>query len=255
MHMQNLFAAIASFALVAAAGMGNAVAADMPGKVAGATAVQHTPWLNVFGGASVAPESIFFDLGAVWAFDRNLDDDGWVGRIRGGAGNYEYRLFSGANNSVNFQTGEAMLGYHKFFGSSRLSVYGGANVENHQNGGDPAAKVNGTQVGAAAQVEWFQMVGEKGYLLLLGTGSTAFTSYFTLAKYGYLISPAFSIGPEVAALGNDRFDARRGGGFISWNATPSTQLILSVGYTYDARRDNLNDHSGIYSTLHVTSRF
>lgn len=253
--MRKFLAAIGS-AAIATIVAGNAVAADMPGKVAGGSvAPVYHPWLNVFGGFAVAPGSWFADMGAVWAADRNLDDDGWVFRLRGGFGNYDYKLFSGVKNSVDFQTGEAMIGYHKFWGSSRLSVYGGANIENHQNGGDPAAKVNGTKVGAAAQIEWFQMVGDRSYLVLMATGSTAFDSYFTMAKYGFILAPAWSIGPEVAALGNDRFDARRGGGFVAWSATPSTQVIFSAGYTYDARHDALNDHSGVYGTLHVTARF
>jgi len=40
-------------------------------------------------------------------------------------------------------------------------------------GGDAAAKVNGIKVGAAAQIEWFQMVGDKSYLLLMGSGDRA----------------------------------------------------------------------------------
>jgi hypothetical protein len=64
-----------------------------------------------------------------------------------------------------------------------------------------------------------------------------------------------SIGPEVAALGNSRFDAVRGGPFVAVDITPSASIILSGGYTRDTRRDSLNNHSGGYGTVHVRSLF
>src|SRR5437667_141394 len=111
--MRKLIGALGSLTLATVVA-GSANAADMPGKVAGTQVAAAPVWLNVFGGVAVVPQSWFADIGAVWAFDRNLDDDGWVARLRGGSGHYSYRLFSGRTNDVDFQTGEAMLGYHKF---------------------------------------------------------------------------------------------------------------------------------------------
>jgi hypothetical protein len=245
---------LAGSAALSAAFFASAIAADMPRKGVAVAPVPHTQWLNVFGGVAVVPDSWFADIGAVWAFDRNLDDNGWVGRIRGGYGNYEYFRAPGLVQSTDFQTAEIMLGYHWFIGRTRISLYGGPGVEHHASS-DPGATVKGTRWGANGQVELFSMLTDTTYVVLMAHGSTAFDSYFTLAKVGFQVLPQISIGPEASLLGNERFDARRGGGFVAWSATPSMQVILSGGYTRDARRDTLNDHSGGYGTLHITSRF
>ena len=50
--------------------------------------------------------------------------------------------------------GEFMLGYQRYFGVTRISLYAGANIEHHAND-DPFAAVAGTRWGFKTQGEIF----------------------------------------------------------------------------------------------------
>jgi hypothetical protein len=233
--------------------LGSALAADLPTK-APPSVFAPAPWAVVFGGAAVDQAGYFGDAGMVGAFNRNLNQDGWLFRVRGGAGHYDYFRSPSVKQDVDYQVGEVMLGYQKFIGTARFSLYAGANVEHHAND-DPNAVVKGTEWGFKIQGEVYNDFSAKWYGLLLATYSTAFNSYFALGKVGYRINSVVSFGPEVTGLGNDRFDNVRGGGFVAVNITNSTQFIVSGGYAWDERRDSLNDTSGGYGTVHVRTLF
>ncbi|MGZ5835573.1 MAG: cellulose biosynthesis protein BcsS [Xanthobacteraceae bacterium] len=228
--------------------------ADMPIKAPLAAPVATGPWVELFGGVTAAPDSIYGEGGAVFAFNRNLRTDGWLLRLKGGGGHYEYNRAPGVTQGVDFQVGDFMVGYQKFYGTTRVSGYLGANVENHDNP-DPLATVKGTEWGVKVQGEIFMPLNNGWYIFALGNYSSAFNNYFTQAKAGYSIAPGIAIGPEFMALGNDRFDAVRLGPFASFDVGGSTQLILSGGYSWDTRSDSLNDHSGGYFNAHIRTTF
>jgi hypothetical protein len=239
-----------SVGLLGATG-GVGVAADIPTKAPVAATGPSWVW---FGGAAVDKSGWFADIGTVGAFNRNLNLPGWLFRARGGGGHYEYNRTTTLKQGVDYQVGEFMLGYQWFMGQTRVSVYGGANVEHHDNP-DPNARVKGTKWGGKVQAEMFSNINPTWYSLLLGNYSTAFDSYFVLGKLGYRINPAVSIGPEAAALGNERFDAARAGGFVAFEITSSASIIVSGGYSWDERRNSLNDNSGGYGTVHARLMF
>jgi hypothetical protein len=217
-------------------------------------ALSPTPSWELFGGIAVAPDSVYGDVGAVFAFNRNLQVDGWLFRVKGGAGSYSYNLAPGVRQDADFQTGEVMVGYQTFIGGTRFSGYVGPNVENHDNS-DPNATVKGTQFGIKGQGEVYFPISDRGYLFALGTISSAFNSYFVLGKAGMNLAQGISVGPELVFLGNDRFDAARLGPFVAFDIGPGAQLILSGGYQWDTRSDPLNDHSGGYFTAHARKVF
>lgn len=232
---------------------GSASAADMAVK-APVLAAQGAPWLDIFGGVAVDRSGWFADAGFVAAFSKDLTKSGWLLRARGGGGHYSYNVAPGVAQGVDYQVGELMVGYQAFINQTRISLYLGANVENHNNP-DPLATITGTKWGVKGQGEIFTSLSPNMYALLMGSYSTAFNSYFAMGKLGYKVTNNVSIGPEVAALGNDRFDAVRAGAFVGFDVTKSTMVILSGGYSWDERRNALNDNSGGYGTLHVRSLF
>jgi hypothetical protein len=234
-----------------AAAVGSASAADLIRK-APATLVYEPggPSINAFGGFAGGPDSWFMNAGAVYALNRNLNLPGWLVRLHGGAGSYEYNRRVGLVQTVNFESVDAMVGYQTFFGAARLTGYVGVNVENHNND-DPLATVKGTETGVKVQGEIFAPLNDQAYLFALGTYSSAFNTYFVIGKAGLRVFGPASIGPEVIALGNDRFDAVRAGPFLAVDMGRSVQLIFSGGYSWDQRADSLNDHSGGYGTVHV----
>lgn len=230
-------------------------AADMPVKAVVAP-VPYTqgPWLELYGGLSVAPHSIYGYAGGVVAFNRNLNRDGWLLRISGGGGHYDYYRSVGLKQGVDFENGNISIGYQAFLGTVRVSGYVGADVEHHDNN-DPLAKIHGTKWGVKGQGEIFAPIGNVGYAYLLGTVSSVWNNYLVMGKLGYNLTNAISVGPEVMALGNERFDAVRTGPFISFAILPNVDLIISGGYTWDTRANSLNDNSGGYGNLHLRALF
>ena len=243
-----------SFALIAAFAA-SAKASETPAKTQPPVSYAAAPWFQLFGGYVVAPDSWYGYAGGVAAFNRNLNQDGWLFRIAGGDGNYKYNIVPGRSHGVNFQTGDIMIGYQAYLGDTRITGYVGANVEDHHNNTDPLAKIKGTKWGIKGQGEIYAPLNQYWYLYALGTVSSVWNNYLAMGKVGYNITPVISFGPEVMALGNDRFDAIRTGPFFAFKITPSADLIVSVGYTWDERSDSLNDHSGVYATVHLRGLF
>jgi hypothetical protein len=201
-----------------------------------------------FAGLAVAPHTWFADAGAVWAFNRNLNVDGALLRVRGGTGEYEYLFTPFLQSSVDFHLGEIMVGYQRFIGNVRYSGYIGVQVQSHDNNTDPLG-IDGTRWGVTAQGEVFAPTST-GYALVLGQISSVYSSYFVMGKLGFNTAPNFSVGPEVAALGNKRFDAVRAGVFGAFNWTPNAQVIVSGGYNWDSG-NAFRDNDGAYGTVHV----
>jgi hypothetical protein len=231
MRSLGLFVGIATLSLAHAAD-----AADMAVK-APLTPLVTAPSWELFGGVTIAPDSFYGEVGAVFAFNRNLTVDGWLFRLKGGAGSYDYNRAPGLHQDADFQTGEFMIGYQTFVGSTRFSGYVGPNVEHHDNP-DPLATVKGTEWGIKGQGEVFMPMSDRWYV-------------FALAN----VAPGISVGPELSFLGNDRFDAVRLGPFVAIDMGPGAQLILSAGYSWDTNSDALNDHSGGYFTAHARKVF
>jgi hypothetical protein len=242
-------AVLLSSALIA----GVAQAADMPTKAPAIPYVQG-PWLELYGGAALAPHSAYGYVGAVTALGGNLQSNGWLFRISGGDGGYSYLLAPGLRQNVDFQTGDISVGYQAFINKVRISGYLGANVQNDNNS-DPLAVIRGTKWGIKGQGEIFAPINDSAYVYGLGTYSSAWNSYFVLGKLGFNVTNTVSIGPEVIALGNDRFDAVRSGAFVSFGVLPRTDLIISGGYSWDTRQVGINNDSGAYGSLHLRSLF
>jgi hypothetical protein len=229
---------------------GGVNAADMPVKAA--PPVVTGPAAVYFGGFAASPHSWFADIGAVWAFNRNLNVDGALLRVRGGTGRYEYLLAPGVENDVDWQLGEVMVGYQRFVGMVRYSGYIGAQVQHHDNDLDPGG-LRGTRGGVTAQGEIFAPTST-GYALLLAQISSVHTSYFVMGKLGYNVTPNLAVGPEVVALGSKRFDAQRLGLFAAFNFAPNAQVIVSGGYNWDDG-NAFRDNDGAYGTIHVRALY
>lgn len=244
--------AISGALLVASVGI--ARAADMATKAPPPAAVPPVPYVTYWAGFDGRVDSAYGYAGAVYALNRNLNQDGWLFRVSGGGGEYSYARAPGFNQDVNFENGDVMIGYQTFIGQTRLTGYLGGYIQNDDNS-DPAAKVTGTRGGVKVQGEIYTPLNTNWYAFGLAAYTSAWNGYDLLGRLGYQLTPTVSIGPEAMALGNDRYGEARGGGFIGFNITPLIQLILSGGYSWDTRITSLNNQSGGYGTVHVRFSF
>ena len=231
-----------------------ATAADMSVKSESAPPYAANTWLDVFGGLTVAPHSVFAYAGGLISLNRHSGTDGFFVRLDGGTGRYDYRRAPGLKQSVNFQTGELAVGYQAYLGQVRIAGSVGANVEDHDNS-DPLARVAGSRWGVKGQGEMFAPLGSSAYVFLLGNYSSVWNSYLFISKLGYRLTDSVSIGPEAMALGNVRYDSLRVGPFVSFAIARNAEIVLSGGYSRDMRRNALNDTSGGYGNLYLRVSF
>jgi hypothetical protein len=228
---------------------GTANAADLPLKAQGTPA--SVPWMEVFGGFAADAAAHYGDMGAVFALNRNINIDGWMLRINGGAGNYRYARTATFDQHVAFQTGEVMLGYQWYLThGARFSAYLGGYAEHHDNP-DPFAEVHGTRGGVKAQVEYYAPLSDRTFVFLMANGVSVWNGYFAIGKLGYRLTNTVSIGPELTALGNDRFGAVRTGPWIGFNVY-GTEIFVSGGYSWDTKDNNaFRNNDGAYGTVHL----
>jgi hypothetical protein len=79
---------------------------------------------------------------------------------------------------------------------------------------------------------------------------TAFQEYFGLARIGLRVRPKLSLGLEGGALGNEEYDAGRGGGFMRVNFR-TLEMTLSGGFTGNYLEDDPSGYValGLYRTF------
>ena len=201
------------------------------------------PSLDVFGGFSAQPYSVYGYLGGVTPMNGNLAIDGFLARLAVGVGGYSYQITPAVRQSVGQQQADAMLGYQVFlFDVARLSAYAGIEMQNHDNS-DTAAVIRGAHVGAKGQIELYSPIGQKFYGFALGTLSSNYTSYYTKAKIGYRISDRFSFGPEGSAQGNSQYDQVSTGAALGFKLGRA-EFYLSGGYLWDLRSQGGGGPSG-----------
>ena len=163
------------------------------------------PWMEGWAGFGFTNNFYGGWLGAVAALNetRNVWSDGFVLRGEGILGHYDYsttNLSSGRAN-VTFGGGALMLGYRKILGSTMLTGYVGANFEDHDNP-DPAADVRGTEWGVKVLGEVYSRLAPSQDFYGQAFFSSAFDTWYALARPGFLVAPNLWIGPEGSLFGN-----------------------------------------------------
>jgi hypothetical protein len=182
-------------------------------------------------------------LGLYFALNRDLDRDGFIVRLLGTRGLYDY-----TDNDIGFDgkywQGDAMLGYQWVRGGIDFAVYLGVDYQDYKiSPNDPASKLIGDEVGfkVAVDLESNGRTNSPYYYNLTGSYSTAFDTYYALGRVGYTFG-RFTIGPEAWVLGDLTGDAQRIGGFLKFDVSlggaTSGSIALSGGYQF------VDDHNG-----------
>jgi hypothetical protein len=223
-----------------------------------ATAVAQDPHAEIFTGLEASNNAISGYLGAGYAFGKGLYERGWRVRAVGSLGRYDYRgtLFgAGSDLGTTFDGdasyGAALLGYQFRAETVILKLFAGIEAEDQQiSPRDPENSVQGSAVGMKLQAEsWFDL-SPLWFLSADAAYGTAFQEYWSLARVGRRLGPRLSLGLEGGALGNEEYDAGRGGGFVRANLR-ALELTLSGGFT----GNYLEDEPSGYVSLGVYRAF
>jgi hypothetical protein len=174
-------------------------------------------------------------VGAGYAFGKGLYAPGFRLRAVGAFGGYNYKSALGDAGPTNFDGqdafGAALLGYQFGAGPTTLRIFPGIEGENQDiTPHDPNNSVQGSAVGLRLQAESWLDLSARSFLSVEAAYGTAFQEYRSLAWVGYRLRPWLATGVEGGLLGNEEYDAARGGGFLRFDMW-ATEITVSGGFT------------------------
>ncbi len=185
-------------------------------------------------------------LGGGYAFGKGLYAPGW--RLRSVASYGRYRYDGALPVGVDWVAtefngeeyfGSALVGY-QFHPGGRLIVKLFAGIESDSqiiSPHDPNNSVQGSALGLRLQAETWANLSERYFLSVDASYGTAFQQYWALARLGLRLRERLSLGLEGGALGNEEYNAGRGGGFVRVNLR-ALEVTLSSGFTGNYLEDD-----------------
>jgi hypothetical protein len=216
------------------------------------------PTTEIFTGLEATDNAVSGYVGAGYAFGKGLYESGWRVRAVGSLGAYEYQgtLFGGGSDlATTFDGrstfGAAMLGYQLRTNALFLKLFAGVEGEDQDiSPRDPENSVQGTAIGARFVAEsWYEFT-PLWFASIDASYGTAFQQYWSRARLGYRLRPRLALGIEGGALGNEEYDAGRGGGFAKLNVG-RLEVTLAGGFS----GNYLEDEPSGYVSLGVYRAF
>jgi hypothetical protein len=209
-------------------------------------AAPDAPRTEYFTGFEVSDNYASAYVGGGYALGKaGLYGEGWRLRAVGAYGPYHYDgslLIDGAYRPTTFDGqnsfAAALLGYQLRPGRLILKLFAGIEAEDqHIVPHDPNNSVQGSALGLRLQAESWLDLSERMFVSADATYGTAFQEYWALARLGLRLGERLSLGLEGGALGNEEYDAGRGGGFARVNFR-AMEVTLSSGFTGNYLEDD-----------------
>jgi opacity protein-like surface antigen len=186
-----------------------------------------------FDGAKYAYSAL---AGALIAPYRDLDTTGLRFFILSDAGVYKYPA-EGELIRGTYETADLLAGYAFEGDNYSINLLAGGNASNHMlSEVDPENRVQGTAFGVKARADAWVNPTKQTLTYAEAEYSTAFQTYYAKLKLGYDITKDKEIffGPEVAALGDERFNQWRVGAHITQVKLGKVEVDVSGGYAHDS---------------------
>jgi hypothetical protein len=229
-------------------------------------AAQQSTWSTLlFGGVDGSSAgNAFVYAGAVHAPYGSVDSQGFLIRLFGGHGFYDYRK-NGADIDGRVTRAEALLGWQWWRGEVRVATFAGVDVQSHDlSAPDPGNRVAGTHAGGRfhAEIAAPLAVGWRFFAMAAAsTANRAWNVYGKLSAELSILTPgapaairALNIGPEFSASGDKSYDQWRAGLQLGGLRLGPANLGVSAGYVRNTRR-GASDRSGAYGGISAWAKF
>jgi outer membrane immunogenic protein len=192
--------------------------------------------IMAFTGLDVSKFSVSGWIGTLIAPTKDLDTSGVRVWLVGESGGYLYHDGAAAFHGI-YESGEVLAGYGFEGDNYSINLLAGPNAINHMvSPFDPTNHVQGTDGGIKVRADAY-LTPATGFMSYSeGEYSTAFQTYWAREKIGFDVTRGQEIyvGPEVAVLGDERFNQWRVGAHISNMKIGKIQVDLSAGYADDS---------------------
>lgn len=238
--------------------VGGAVVLVM-GVISGAACAEpDAPHTEMFTGFEASDNYASGYGGGGYAFGKGLYAPGLRLRAVGAFGQYHYdgTLFDGSDYVATRFDGQvgfvaALIGYQFQPRDVIVKLFAGIEVEDQRIvPHDPNNSVQGTEIGVRLLAETWYDISPRWFVSADAAYGSAFQEYFSLARVGFRVRPKLSLGLEGGALGNEEYDAGRGGGFVRVNVS-DYEFTLSGGFTGNYLEDDPSGYVslGVYQTF------
>ncbi len=202
----------------------------------------------LFAGADAWRSGGFVHGGLLWS-PGGIDREGFVAKLMIGGGQYRYRN-GAAETTGTVALFDAMPGWRFKLGTFELTAYAGLDLQHHHLSPDDLGnRSRGSRAGlrAGADVWWeptaATMASAGANFATIGDG------YWSRAAFGWRAFDLVYLGPEVLALGDDRYHQWRVGLHATAFKTGAFEWSAGAGYVEDS------DHrAGIYGRIGVLTR-
>lgn len=240
-QVSTLLMYVVTLAAVVAGGGGAWAQSDpiTTGSIAGIAVSGNDDGQSVilFSGADGAQDARSFYSGALVALNGDFSRDGFVFRLFGLVGDYEYANFDvqGGRVSADEYLFDIMIGYQSTIQNITVSGFVGFEYQKQDlSPDDPENKLRGTKTG-------FKVAGDLEthdiplFVGLYSDYSTAFNTFNALLRVGYDMKSVV-LGPEGAFYRVESDDTWRAGGFAKFrfhlSPTTPTELTLYGGHQF-----------------------
>lgn len=187
-----------------------------------------------YWGTTMKENSSTYFAGAAYALNGDIFSNGFLVRVSGSVGGYNYDTVSviGGNVEVAMHTADVLLGYQHIEESFKISGYAGFNLQNREYTPlDPNTTTAGERTGVKAQFDLRTTPQSPIFFNLLGNYSTATESYYVRGRTGAKVG-GLTVGPEAISLGNESNESYRVGAFVSGVDLGEVSVTVSGGYSY-----------------------
>ncbi len=186
----------------------------------------------VWVGAGVEEGAYAGYIGGIWALNGDLGASGILLRSSLAYADFEFATDSSPDGEANgeFAQGSVSLGYQISGDDFAMSLFGGIDVQDRKL--RPSAAETGDLDDHTGFIVTARLAkhGPTPYPASIeGSYSTANDEYYAQARIGRDFG-TFDLGPEIAVLGNEDYDAVRVGAYASFDLEDGPIVQLSVGY-------------------------
>lgn len=209
---------------------------------------------GVLVGVDARENSSYGYLGLTRHFGKHPLDDGFIGRLVGFGGKYEYDSngVAGGRVQADYTALEALFGYQKVFPAFTLRAYLGAEYEGHDLSPDNSFDDNrGDHFGAKLRGDLETDFAARNYGNLIATYGTARDRYWVRGRVGRDFS-GYVVGPEIILTGDRLANEERIGAFLNFRTLLPAMLSISAG---QARTEKNRSGYTPYLTMEFSSTF
>lgn len=187
----------------------------------------------LFAGGDVRENTSYPYVGVVHHFSGDILADGFLVRAFAYHAKYEYDSAAVVGGEVDgrFDGADLMIGYQKVMDSFALRGYIGIDYEDHDLSPDNVFDSNrGSDTGVKVQVELETDYAAPNYVSLIASHGSAKDRYWARLRAGRDFS-GYVVGPEVLFTGDDEYDEKRIGVFVTVRKLLPVLLSVSAGHS------------------------